>query len=640
MTRVTHQIIANQVVFNLSNSVNRFMKMQQELSTGKRINKASDDPVGTTKDLGYRSRLAEITQYKANISMADIWLKSTEGSLSNITDAISTVYETAVAMSNDTYDDVAREAAANEVQSLFDQILDAGNSQLRGNYLFSGYRTRTQPFELNTTGVVYRGDDGRMDHKIDTGASVQVNMNGSDLLTKPFMVIGEEADLNPAILGSTVLSSLNQGNGVDLSTGQFVINDLNLGVNFTIDISAATTIQDVIDEINAQSGATNVSASLGPEGNNIHLEGTNSTNIALTTPLANLNLGNGVDMLSGQFKIMDDTGTYDVTVDLAGNTTVGDAINSINSQLTAAGINNVTASLNAAGTGIDINDTNGVPLNLHIEEVSQSSNTAANLGIMGNIDPILNGSDLNPIANYEITEVGAGSTTATDLGIVGEFNTTRIGDDLNPIVESTTLLSQLRNSLGTGQGEFKIRQGEMEVTIDLSDPGIVTVQNLLDAINNSVVNVTASINSGQTGIQIVNNDPTRTLVVVNGETGRTASDLSLAGSTDVLGNVMLLINALHNNNAQLTGELIGPLREALDALLNQRASSGAKSVRLETVLNRLGQSELNFTKLLSDVEDVDLTKAFTAVAMQENAYMAALNAASKIIQPSLLNFIR
>lgn len=640
MTRVTHQIIANQVIFNLSNSMNRFMKMQQELSTGKRINKPSDDPVGTTKDLGYRSRLAEITQYKANISMADIWLKSTESSLSNITDAISSVYETAVAMANDTYDDVAREAAANEVQSLFDQILDAGNLQLRGNYLFSGYRTRTQPFELSATGVVYRGDDGRMDHKIDTSASVQVNMIGSDLLTKPFMVIGEEGDLNPAILGSTVLSSLNQGSGVDLSTGQFVINDLNLGTNFTIDISAAITIQDVIDEINAQSGVTNVLASLGLEGNNIHLEGTNSTNIALTTPLANLNLGSGVDMLSGQLKIMDDTGTYDVTVDLAGNTTVGDVIDSINSQLTAAGVNNVAASLNAAGTGIDINDTNGVPLNLHIEEISQSSNTAANLGIVGNIDPILNGSDLNPIANYEITEVGAGSTTATDLGIVGEFNTTRIGNDLDPIVETTTLLSQLRNSLGAGQGEFKIRQGEIEVTIDLSDPGIITVQDLLDTINNSVVNVTASINSGQTGIQIVNNDPTRTLVVVNGETGQAASDLSLAGSTDVLGNVMLLIDALHNNDAQLTGKLIGPLRQALDALLNQRASSGAKSVRLETVLNRLGQSELSFTKLLSDVEDVDLTMAFTAVAMQENAYMAALNAASKIIQPSLLNFLR
>ena len=87
-------------------------------------------------------------------------------------------------------------------------------------------------------------------------------------------------------------------------------------------------------------------------------------------------------------------------------------------------------------------------------------------------------------------------------------------------------------------------------------------------------------------------------------------------------------------------DLIGTLDSGLNTVLNHRASTGAKVIRMETTLSRLEDYTVNYTKLLSDVEDADITKLITDLAMAENAYQSALNAAAKIIQPSLLNFLR
>ncbi|TFH65155.1 MAG: hypothetical protein E4G91_03475 [Candidatus Zixiibacteriota bacterium] len=128
--RVTNEMIANQVVYNLAQNINRFYVLQNQMSTNRRINKASDDPVGTIKDLSYRERLNDLTQYKSNIAIGQTWLSTVDSALNDINTAITNAHSTAVEMSNDTYDAAAREAGANEVQSLLDQILAAGNSQL------------------------------------------------------------------------------------------------------------------------------------------------------------------------------------------------------------------------------------------------------------------------------------------------------------------------------------------------------------------------------------------------------------------------------------------------------------------------------------------------------------------------------
>jgi len=639
--RVTNEMIAKQVVYNLTQNINRFYVLQNQMSTNRRINKASDDPIGTIKDLSYRAYLSDLAQYKSNIGVGQTWLSTSDSALGDINTAVSNSHSVAVEMSNDTFDAAAREAAAQEVQSLLDQVLASGNTQLEGNYIFSGYRTRTKPFESTSVGVVYRGDSGAINHTIDSMAKMQVNTIGSDLLTKPFAVIGENSKIQSGIVAATPLAALNLGQGVDLSPGTFTIRDINLNNTVTVDISAAVTVDDAITAINTQlvaGGITNVTASLGVEGNNIRLVAVDSPTISAATPLEGLNRGTGVDMEPGTFVIRDSAGSINVTIDLTGDVTIGDAIDSINTQLAAAGVTNVTASLNAASTGIDITDANATPLGLYVEESSVYDFTAANLGLSGAIDPTLNGQDLNPQPSFEVAEAAVGQTTATDLGLLGVFSGTMTGSGLSPQLLPSTTLAQLNNNNGISLGSIRIAQGGSVVTIDTST-GITTIQDLLDAINGSNLDITASLNAAQTGIQIANNDPTRTLIVSNADDTRTASSLGVFGSTDVLGSMILLTQSLHDNDREGVSALVGTLETAMNAVLNQRASTGAKVIRMETTLSRLEDYDVNYTKLLSQVEDADITKLITDLAMAQNAYQSALNAAARIIQPSLLDFL-
>ncbi|MBU1318662.1 MAG: flagellar hook-associated protein FlgL [candidate division Zixibacteria bacterium] len=641
--RVTNQMISDQVVRNLGQNINRFMKLENMMSTGRRINNPSDDPIGTVRDLGYRSKIAQYDQFAKNISHAKTWLSHVDLALSEMNDLLISAKEIAVSLANDSFDANAREAAANEIESIFEQILQAGNAKLDSRYLFSGQRTLQSSFRATGVGVVYEGDSGNINVEVESGARIAINLIGSSLLTKALNSLGSDADLNVGVEGNTLLSDLHGGNGIDLSTGIFNVTDENLGITVPVDVSASTDLDDVIASVNAQlaaGGITNVTAELGPEGNNLKLIATDRAEISLDTSLDNINSGTGVDLDSGVFEIHNTDHTTSVMVNVSSASTIGEVITEINSQLAAAGIANVTASLNPAGTGLQIQDANAVPLGLSISEADSVSGTAGDLGIVGDISPNLVGSDLNPRPEFSITDTGSGSTVAQDLGITGNMNYALVGTDLDPILIPDTLLSSLNNGLGFDLGEIQISQGDSTTIIDLGSSTLTTVQDVVDAINSSGLDITAAINSTSKGISITNNDDTKTLIVKDIDESKAAHQLGIAGSPDVMGSLLVLIDALREDDAEVVRSVIEGVDSGRDGLLDHRAAAGARVIRLETTELRSTEYRLNFTKLLSETEDADITKLVADLAQQESLYTAALQAASKIIQPSLLDFIR
>ncbi|MCK4301567.1 MAG: flagellar hook-associated protein FlgL, partial [candidate division Zixibacteria bacterium] len=75
-------------------------------------------------------------------------------------------------------------------------------------------------------------------------------------------------------------------------------------------------------------------------------------------------------------------------------------------------------------------------------------------------------------------------------------------------------------------------------------------------------------------------------------------------------------------------------------LVGERAAVGARVMRLETTAARLVSLDLTVTKLLAEVEDADMAATITELATHEGAYQAALAATARIIQPSLINFLK
>lgn len=643
--RVTNNMLSSQVVFNAQRSLQRFMDLQIGMSSGKRINKPSDDPVGTLRDLDYRTELSKISQFQSNVGQGLNWLGTYDGILADVKNLLSNAKDTALAMSNDTYDVSQRQASANEVQAVFDRIIQLTSTKLGGRQMFSGHRTKLNPFKVGANGVTYMGDNGAIKFEIQSQMRQKVNLTGAEVFLRSIGILGENADLNIGVADQTLLADLNGGSGIDLASGRFTITDQNLiGVSVTVDLVAAppaTTVGEVITRINASLALAGmdgtVSAEVGDDGNNIKMVTTATGEISTATSISSLREGQGIDLTGGSIHVSDGAGV-DIYVDVSTATTIGDVITTFNTKMGSEGINNFALGINAAGTGFVVNDTNGIPLGLSIENSSADDLTAHDLGIEGIVVGQLVGEDLNPQVSISIAETSG--TTASDLGIVGDYNYSRGGTDLNPSLTLTSNIADLRNGIGFDGDTIEMWQGEFTHTVDLSDPAIVTVQDLLDDINNSGINVTASLNASGQGIQIVNNDPNRSFTIKDVDGGRVAKQMDLYGSSDMMGSLLVLADALRNDDQEGINRLLANFDEAMTLSLETRASVGTNALRLEATASRLLDMELGFTKLLAEVEDADLTKLITDLASHENAYRASLMAAGKIIQPTLLDFLR
>lgn len=95
-----------------------------------------------------------------------------------------------------------------------------------------------------------------------------------------------------------------------------------------------------------------------------------------------------------------------------------------------------------------------------------------------------------------------------------------------------------------------------------------------------------------------------------------------------------------NDSAALSGQVLGDIKNAMSTVLKYRAQIGARSNRLEATVLRLDANEVDYLELLSNTEDIDLARMITELKMEESVYRASLSVGARIIQPSLVDFLR
>jgi flagellar hook-associated protein 3 len=637
--RITNNMLLNTVLQNLTRAQGRYLNIQTMASSGKRINKASDDPIGVTKDLAYRSSLTTIEQFNKNIDQGKSWLTFSDQALGNINELLSSAKEEMVQMGNDTYDASARRSAAVEIEGILQQITEAANSQYEGNYIFSGSSTTKPPISLSAIGAVYQGDNTNINLETEPSSYLRINSKAADFLLKAVRTLGDGFDLNAGIQPNLWLSNLHGGEGVDMGAGIFNISTLN--GEYNIDVSAARNIQDILNTVN-NAGIPNFHISIDEAQNGFTIEDTSVHQLTLNTPLSLLNMGRGVDQTQGLIRFAVGAGLT-VDVDISAANTVGDVINAINTQLPAGGINNVTAALDPATNSLTITDANAAPLSLNISEASTGAHTASDLGILGDVFGTLTGKEIKTF-QMQVTENGADQNTAKTLGIqkgteYGILN----GDDLNSELTYFTKLSTLKGGQGLDLGKIRIVNGQDFKDIDFAalcnDPS-ATISDVLQLINSSGINVEARINDQHTGISLFSKSEGKSLMVMEADDGHSAKDLGIFGSPDALGNMIIAKRALeHNNSAEIQSSL-ATFDEALNKVLIERADVGARVNRAQISTSRLATFNQQVTSQLSNVEDADITKVITDMAAAESVYQSALASAAKMLQPSLIDFLK
>ena len=251
MDRITTMMTAQTTLSDLTLALSRLQKTQTELSSGKRISQPSDDPYGASLAVQLSGSLAGLTAYDRNVNDGTAWTQATDSSLMSINDVTQRVRELVVGASNGTNSQANLNADAAEVDQLTTAIKQAANATYGGQYIFSGTKTTTSPYQ--SASDVYQGDSGVINRQIGPGAAnqVQVNTDISQLLGSGPTVPGDTKLLTVLRTISTDMRSGNStGLGTDLSnldTNMGTLQRLQASVGSTEDrlSLASSRIQDL-----------------------------------------------------------------------------------------------------------------------------------------------------------------------------------------------------------------------------------------------------------------------------------------------------------------------------------------------------------------------------------------------------------
>ncbi|UQZ88630.1 hypothetical protein C4J81_05175 [Deltaproteobacteria bacterium Smac51] len=146
--RTAHRATYRNINSNLGNLSYRIAQLTNQIASEKRINTPSDDPSGAATVLGIRSTLSNIKQYQTNIAVSDLWLNDSGAAVQSIKETLDEIYAKAEQGATDTYNAEQRKIIANEVELLFQSLIQYGDTKIGDTYIFGGQSVSTQPFGL------------------------------------------------------------------------------------------------------------------------------------------------------------------------------------------------------------------------------------------------------------------------------------------------------------------------------------------------------------------------------------------------------------------------------------------------------------------------------------------------------------
>ena len=176
--RITTSTIASHALQGIQASQSRLATLQSQLSSGKALQKPSDDPAGVSSALSLRSELARLTQYDRNTADGQAWLGTIDSTLQTMVGAANRVRDIVVqGSSTGSMSATARQALATEVAGLRQSLLGDANTTYLGRPVFGG--TTSGAAAYDATGA-YVGDAQVVTRRVADGQTVRVDLTGPE----------------------------------------------------------------------------------------------------------------------------------------------------------------------------------------------------------------------------------------------------------------------------------------------------------------------------------------------------------------------------------------------------------------------------------------------------------------------------
>jgi flagellar hook-associated protein 3 FlgL len=584
-------------LYNLQDTQSRLMDLNMQASSQKRINKPSDDPVGTARVLNYRTSLSSIDQYRSNIDTAKGWLGLADESMIQVSTLLTKLKGLAEQGASGTMTASDREATSYEVRQIFSQLVNLANSRFEGNSIFGGHKFDESAFEEAL--MVYDQDGNSLG--LATG-----------LASRSFVVqfLGAEGTTVP--VSGTPDCRFSKDGGATWETGTWDAGGtLNLGgvsvsfpADYEVELSpesnklmtkgswltvAPTAVYKGDHEsqsavLYSDGNASIKALPLGGFEKNVYVEVVNAgVTAGDNTPILARYSLNGTDWTN--VTVENSTSTPVIQTPYGGIQISGpDNFDDLKFMVKAGstGVIQMGATVNAEGRGLFSSDV--------MARIDNDSPVNIGSGV-----PIEYSYSTDGGVNWSTGHTAANNGTAADLLVPGGKLVLSGRDGVVQLVKNA---------------QFVIHPQTAAHNVEISAGQYLQLNN-----------VGAEIFGGyyENGTQPVFSD-------------------SDAGK-NIMVTVGKLVAALENNSQQGCAEALDGLKTAHQYFTTQLASVGARENRLDVADTVLSGLKLNETERMSNVEDADLATLLTELANQQLSYEAVLKSSSMIMKMSLVNYL-
>lgn len=641
--RVSSQSISTNLLRYVGNTQQDLAKVQEEISSGKKITRPSDGSASISAILKLRESLAAREQAELNMDSSLAVLNNTDQALSDTNDILLEARDVLLGQIGVTSDPEQRETMAQTIDGNLQSLIQIANRQYSGMSLFGGNNGASPEglvFEEFLGGVRYVGGDVNLEADVNTLHTQEFTSNGLEAFGALSARVKTQADWQPLAVATTKLADLDGATNSGIQKGDVTVSID--GTVVTVDLSDADTMGDVATRIND----------------------------AIT----------GVDPTAGALSIAGAGGGFDLTANVGHTITIDDTLNGATAETLGLGLTATAATANGTDLGVRLSLTTDLSdlgatidwasgLELTQGAVTKTADLSAastvqdvinaveslNLGIRVEINAAGRGLDfISEVSGLELGIGENGGTTATDLGI--------------RTMDTITKLSDFRGGLGV---EIDPDNPDLRVNLhdgtsfDVDLAGATTLDDVITAIGAAATTAGLTVGADITiGLATTGNG----LAIDDGTAGGADFTIQALGSSQAAHHLNLAQNAgtgtqidtgdqskirvesvfthlqevssfLSTNN-QVGMTIAGErLEEDLKTLTHSRAAVGIQAQRIEQQMQRSSDLALTEQTLLSSLQDTDLTEAITRFTQLQQQLQASLQTGATQFELSLLNFI-
>ncbi|WP_077214812.1 flagellar hook-associated protein FlgL [Bacillus dakarensis] len=592
--RVTQGMLARNNLSYISNNYKQYSEILDQINSGKKITRPSQDPVVAIKGMAYRSQVTETEQFQRNLNEVTSWMDNTDAALDETTQVLMRIKELTIQASNETYTSSQRQGIAEEVKQLQGHLETLGNTLVNNKFIFNGTNISQKPIDIKD---IKKSISDFISSDASNGSEFHIRYE-SNLYTFEYEskddYVFKNGDIELAI--NKKRSDITLSTGESVSPEKIVMSNKNLSdidpgkenefaVYYEGELYKAYEESGEVIYKNGDGGQLTIDRTstlpLMKDGAGTEVEESNLS-IITTTDLSSITQGKGSEYI---LHFQDEQYVFDREQD-------GQFVfKNGNKQITV--------------------DNDSEPLTVTYTPGSPD-------------DPPVP-DDL--IGNIVVSRV--------------------IFSDLIPSGRSEFVISYQNKQYSFDRADefggnefFVFKNGDQELKIEFDSnkqPTITLDENLDESKTLEQADIVISPKDA-----ISSNEQDFEIEVMKGINISVNIRPQNVFPSQLFKDISDLAKVLEvpSNSGSDVNAFLSKIEGHIDNVVNERSDLGARYNRVELIADRLSRQDVIAKQTLSENEDVDFEEVITNLKIQEMIQQAALAVGARIIQPTLMDFLR